>query len=389
MEAVPVWRTGDGPARPSLSGVVEADVCVIGLGGSGLAAVAEAVRLGRSVVGLDAGEVACGAAGRNGGFLLAGAPDFHHLAVAALGRERAAAVYRLTLAEIDAVPTARRVGSLRIGDGAEELADCEAMLAALRADGFEAEPYDGPEGAGVLMPGDAAFDPLARCRLTAEALTPEPLVRLFERSPVLSLSERSLSEQVVATSEGSVRSRAVVVAVDGLLERLLSELAPRLRTARLQMLATAPVAAVVAPRPVYARWGYDYWQQLPSGAIALGGCRDRFLNDEWAANEWAAEAQPTEAVQACLDRLLRERLGLADVPVTHRWAGLVGFTADRMPVCEQVRPGVFAAGGYCGTGNLLGALCGRAVMRLALGEPAGDLELLLSTPPQAQPEAAS
>ena len=372
MNGAPVWRTGDGPSRAPLSGTVEADLCVVGLGGSGLSAVAEAVRLGRSVVGLDAGEVACAAAGRNGGFLLAGTPDFHHRAVAALGRSRAAAIYRLTLAEIDRMERGhpglvRRAGSLRIADDADadEHEDCAAMLEALRADGFEAEWYDGPEGAGVLLPADGAFDPLDRCRREAAALTGP--AALHEHSPATRLSAHA-----VETPSGRVECGAVVVCVDGGLERVLPELAEagRVRTARLQMLATAPLPPV-APRPVYARWGFDYWQQLPSGAVALGGCRDRFLDDEWTT-----DAVPTEPVQACLDRLLAERLHLPHAVVTHRWAGCVGFTPDHMPVLAEARPGVVAAGGYCGTGNVLGALCGRAAVRLALGLPLAELEPL-------------
>jgi glycine/D-amino acid oxidase-like deaminating enzyme len=289
--------------------------------------------------------------------------------VAALGRERAAAVYQLTLAEIEGVPTARPVGSVRVGDSAEELADCEAMLAALRADGFEAEWYEGPEGSGVLMPGDGAFDPLARCRVAAEAVSRAGGVRLFEHSPAVEVGAGR-----VVTAGGEVACGAVVVAVDGGLERVLPELAGRVRTARLQMLATAPVGRSVAPRPVYARWGYDYWHQRPDGVVALGGCRDRFVEDEWTV-----VAEPTEPVQRCLDRLLRERVGV-DAAVTHRWAGCAGFTVDRMPVCEEVRPGVVACGGYCGTGNVLGVLCGRAAVRLALGVPVGDLWPVVSRP---------
>lgn len=67
----------------------------------------------------------------------------------------------------------------------------------------------------------------------------------------------------------------VLVAVDGRLECLLPELKGRVRTARLQMLATAPVAMRYT-RPVYRRWGYDYWQQLPDGRIALGDARRRW-----------------------------------------------------------------------------------------------------------------
>jgi gamma-glutamylputrescine oxidase len=47
-------------------------------------------------------------------------------------------------------------------------------------------------------------------------------------------------------------------------------------------------------------------------------------------------------------------------PVSHRWAASVGYTADGMPIMEEVRPNVLAIGGYNGTGNVIGAICGRA-----------------------------
>jgi glycine/D-amino acid oxidase-like deaminating enzyme len=40
-----------------------------------------------------------------------------------------------------------------------------------------------------------------------------------------------------------------------------------------------------------------------------------------------------------------------------------------MPIAEEVRPGVWALGGYSGTGNVMGALLGRAVaQRIVRGE---------------------
>ena len=358
---VSLWADGHRLDLPTLAGEVTADVCVVGLGGSGLAAVLELVRLGRRVVAVEAGGVAGGAAGRNGGFLLAGLADFHHDAVARHGRERATRLYRLTLAELDRIaaetPEAvRRVGSVRLATSPEEVEDCRAQLAAMRADGLAAEWYEGPDGVGLRIPTDGAFQPVTR----AHALARRALdggARLFGRSAAV-----SLAGDTVTTPEGRVRCRATVVAVDGGLDRLLPELAGRVRTARLQMLATAPTREVRIPCPVYARWGYDYWQQDAAGRVALGGCRDLAMDDEWTH-----DATPTPAVQGALDRALRERVGVREAAVTHRWAASVGYTDDGLPVLAAARPGVWAAGGYSGTGNVVGALCGRAAARRALG----------------------
>ena len=71
-------------------------------------------------------------------------------------------------------------------------------------------------------------------------------------------------------------------------------------------------------------------------------------------------------MQQAIEDLVRTRLGVS-AAITHRWAASVGFTPDGLPYVGEVRPGVWAAGGYCGTGNLIGALCGRALATAVLG----------------------
>jgi glycine/D-amino acid oxidase-like deaminating enzyme len=129
---------------------------------------------------------------------------------------------------------------------------------------------------------------------------------------------------------------------------------------------------------VYTRYGYDYWQQLPDGRLVLGGQRDVAERDEWTD-----DATPTDAVQDLLERVIAERLRITP-RVTHRWAATVSFSATGLPILEEVRSGVFAAGAYSGTGNVLGSLCGRAAARLALGRSAPMLPLLRGeAPPRA------
>lgn len=358
---VPGWGHAEAPlALPSLADDVDADVCVVGLGGSGLTCIHELLALGVGrVVGLDAGTTGGGAAGRNGGFLLAGTAAFHHDAVETVERERAVTLYRLTLAELERIARAtpehvRRTGSLRIAASDDELADCERQLAAMHADALDAEWYEGAEGTGLLFPHDAVFDPLSRARALGRAAIAHG-ARLFEHSPVV-----SVEAGMVTTPAGHVRCDAIIVAVDGRLDVILPELAGRVRTARLQMLATAPLATMRFPRPVYSRWGYDYWQQLPDGRLVLGGCRDRAEQEEWTH-----DTDPTPTVQRCMESLLRDTLGVRE-RITHRWGASVGYTPDAMPLVAEVRPRVWATGGYNGTGNVIGALCGRMLAQRAV-----------------------
>lgn len=338
---------------------VQVDACVIGLGGSGLACIHELLRLGQSVIGLDAATVGGGAAGSNGGFLLAGVAAFYHDAVTGLGRERARRIYELTLREMDRITTetpavVHRSGSLRIASSQAEEQDCKLQLAAMRADGFDVSPHDGPDGRGLIFPKDGSFNPLARCYILAQRAV-EFGARLFEHSRAISFANGE-----VRTTSGRVRCKHIIIAVDGNLESVLPELAGRVRTSRLQMLATGPAREVYIPRPVYSRWGYDYWQQLSDGRVVVGGCRDRF-----AATEWTSDARPSTEVQDCLEQLLRETVGVQQ-PIQHRWAASVGYSSGILPVIDQVRRGVWAIGGYNGTGNVIGTLYGRTVAQLVV-----------------------
>ncbi len=354
-----IWDDANGQSLPSLESDIEADVCVIGLGGSGLSCILELVELNQRVVGLDAGMIAGAAAGRNGGFLLAGLAAFYHDAIGSLGHEKAKAIYGLTVAQIqqiisEAPQACKQTGSLRIASSEEELADCEAQFSALKEDGFAVEHYEGKEGQGLYLASDAVFNPLARCRILAKKAMQEG-AQLFEYSKVTSIDTNKVS-----TEKARVHCKHIIVAVDGKLELLLPELSDKVRTSRLQMLATEPLAEIVFPKPVYLRWGYEYYQQLANGSVALGGFRDKA-----ELEEWTFESEPSDNIQARLTGFLRQDLNLT-VKVTHRWAASVSYAKGVLPYFGQVRPCVWAVGAYSGTGNVLGAVCGRAIAQQAI-----------------------
>jgi hypothetical protein len=245
-------------------------------------------------------------------------------------------------------------------DRATELADCDGHEIALRTHGIAVERYDGPLGRGLFLPDDAAMNPARRAIGLAGRLRTE--AALHESTPV-----RSLAPRTVTTEHGTVSADLVVVAVDGRLDLLVPALAGRVRTARLQMVATEPISARDRlPCPVYGRWGYDYAQQDAVGRIFCGGGRDRFV-----ADEWTHDASPSEPVQGYIEQVAGRFAG-REVAVTHRWAASVGFTTwtddtgarhgDGRALCALVDEGVMAIGGYNGTGNLVGPVAARAAV---------------------------
>lgn len=350
-----VWDIG--AQRPHFAPLKEdrtVDLCVIGLGGSGLTAIHEATDRGLKVIGVDAGEIAGEAAGRNGGFLLAGIAEFHHDAVANFGREKASALYQHTLDEMALMERAapasiRRIGGLRVAFDDEELVDCHRHFDALRLDGFPVEMYDGPEGQGILIPTDGVFHPLNRAiSLVQQAL--KGGTELFAHTKAL-----SVESHLVRTPHGNIEAKNILVAIDGNISVLLPQLSGDVYPVRLQMLSTSPDPGVHFPLPVYTRGAYDYWQQLPDGRISIGGGRDI-----GGVEEDTNEVRITNKVQNFLDERIKG-LGIT-APVEHRWAATVSYTKSGLPIAREVIPGVYAIGAYCGTGNVVGALLGRAVV---------------------------
>jgi glycine/D-amino acid oxidase-like deaminating enzyme len=355
-----VWDINvERPEFPPLTSNLEADLVVVGLGGSGLTALLHAAQRGLNVIGIDSDRIAAGAAGRNGGLLLAGIADFHHNVRKDLGVDRATALYQHTLDEMDRIEAttpeavsrigALRIGELNRGEDSEELIDTYAHRDALLADGFPVEDYEGEQGIGILIPTDGTFHPAKRAVLLAK-LAQAAGAQIFTHSPAI-----KIESGLVTTEHGSIKAKHIVVAVDGNLGKALPEIADQVQPTRLQMISTAPETKIKMQYAVYVRQGWDYWQQLPDGRIAIGGGRDLALEQE------ATDVvEPTQIMRDYLERKLQD-LGVT-APVEHHWAAIVSYTNTGLPMVKEVQPGVWAVGAYCGTGNVVGALLARSAV---------------------------
>jgi glycine/D-amino acid oxidase-like deaminating enzyme len=344
----PVW--GAAQTRTATSELpARAEVVIVGGGITGVA-VLEALRH-RDVdaVLLERDRLAAGASGRNAGFLLAGVAENYARAVQRYGRATAAEVWAFTLdnhalitglaAGFDAGHKAR--GSVTAALDGEEAASLEEAATLLAEDRLPGTIASAPEVPGVVCalvnPADGEIDPV---RLVAGIATGVS-DRVFERRAVVAVEDGSNSA-VVRLRGGSIEAAQVVLATNAWTSGLLPSIA--IAPVRAQMLASAP-APPVSRRPVYAEWGHRYWRQRDDGSMLVGGFRHRALDAEVGY-----DLVTTALVQGHLEEQLRALRVRS--PVTHRWAGIMGFSEDGLPLVG-LAPGcrrIHVCAGYTGHG---------------------------------------
>jgi gamma-glutamylputrescine oxidase len=360
------WLSEAAPALRSRPLEGRAEVEIVGGGVTGISAALGLAGLGKKVRLHEAGAIASGASGRNGGFALRGGAMAYDSAREWLGRDAAAAYWQLTEEYVGRMgelggDAFRRTGSLRLA-GDDEREELRAEYEALHEDGFAAEWRDELPGrlasrfTGALFhPDDAVLQPARLVRRLAAAAA-EAGVEIREHARVEDL--------------GRLEADRVVVATDGYPSGLLGRFEGSIIPTRGQMLATEPISERLFDRPHYGRHGYDYWHQNEEGRLIVGGFRDADMDSEFTAEE-----ATTGPIQGALESFVEELLGRPPA-ITHRWAGVFGLVPDLMPVVGRHpgRDGLWVAGGYSGHGNVLGLMCGDLVADAIAGEPHPLLE---------------
>ncbi|MGZ3677114.1 MAG: NAD(P)/FAD-dependent oxidoreductase [Ktedonobacterales bacterium] len=386
-----------GPVGEMLQGEQHADVAIIGAGITGTSLALWLAREGVCVSVVEARRVAAGASGRNGGFLLAGTAETYSEAIARYGHERARRTWAFSVAnhalaeqlvaelEAEDWPSGhRQTGSLRIACSQRELDEINASIPLLREDGWRAEAIGSdylPEClrasylGGAYYPVDGEIQParfvtgIARLACNAGAM-------FYEESPVESLGGDA-GVFAVQCARGALHAPSLVLATNAWLPDAgvqlgVEWLAGTITPTRGQVLTTAPVAERLFTCPCYADDGYQYWRQLEDGRLVVGGWRNHSL-----ATEYTSDETPGDEVQRHLDAFVRETLRLPDAAVERRWAGIMAFSRDGLPLVGPL-PGVehaYIAGGYTGHGNAYALRASRVVADIILGRTHPDADL--------------
>lgn len=215
---------------------------------------------------------------------------------------------------------------------------------ALRASGFGAKvramirnPLEGQVHSGRLMRSLAM-------------LAAQRGIEIHTGTQVQALEDSDACVCVRIAGEGDLCFRAARVAVcaNGIASKLLPHcgIAP----ARGQVLMTEPVSGLPWRGTYHLEQGFYYFRNVGERVLVGGGRHLDFLGE--ATSEMAL----TETVQSALEQLLQDSiLPGRNVRIEHRWAGVMGFTADKQPKVCRISERIALGFGCNGMGLALGA----------------------------------
>lgn len=377
----PSWyrATAEIPSeRPPLDGDLRADVAIVGAGYTGVSTALHAAERGLSVVVIDAHRAGFGASGRNGGQVGSGWNKDQHWLIRRVGADDARKLWDLTveakaltrdLVERHAPEAAYKPGVLH-GEwterGAEEARayadwlrenygyeteylERDAVRAICRSEVYRGGTLD--MDAGHLHPLRYVLG-LARGAEAAGA-------RIFERTEALSIAPGK-----VRTATGTISADWVVVAGNGYLSNILGRTNARVMPINSFIAATEPLgkrADEVLTRDVAVaddKFVVNYFRLSEDRRLLFGGRENYGLGF------------PQDILSALRARMLRLFPQLGDVAIDYHWGGTLGITMHRLPVIEEVAPGLLAAGGFSGHGVALTGLAGKIMAEAIAGEDA-------------------
>lgn len=364
----------------------EAEVVVIGAGVTGCSVAYQLALRGKQVLVLEQRGICSGASGRNGG--LTGAGSALHAAagraVSALTRENLRMLQEDLARELDDDFSLCLSGSLDIATTEEQYAHLVESVRLQQEQGLDVELLD-PQAVRELVP--VVSEGILGARLSRDAghLWPFQLVhalangarhygaRFVTYTPVTRILQRGGAVEGVETPAGAIATGTVVVAANAWTPQLLPDLPPgALVPARGQILVTQPVAPVL-PHPFGTNFDKEYGRQTPTGQILCGGYRRLDENEGLGLYEERVTPPVLGGIARCLTTLFP---GLGPLRVVRAWAGIMGFTADGLPLIGPYgeAKGLYVAAGFNGTGFSWAAATGKALAQLIVqGISAFDL----------------
>lgn len=384
----PYWWEAAPRRRSDRALPATVDVVVVGSGFTGLSAALTLLRNGRSVAVLERNDPGFGASTRNGGQIGSGNQKFRVKRLIQLrGRRKAEAMLREGVEMLDYIEHLvtteqiachfQRCGRFRAAIQPEHYdamaRDMEDLRKLAGVESFmvprseqHAEIGSDVFHGGSVLPADASLHPGLYHAGLAQRIE-EAGGFVIGNAGVEDISSRAGGFDV-RTARGEVSCRNVIIATNGYTDNLLPELGRRIVPIGSGLIATDKIPeAIFAPlmpkNRVYGNTNrvFYYFRAAPGERRVIWGGR---------VGRLASDTSPLAFGHLARD-MLRVFPALADVPITHAWDGLIGYTYDEVPHLGRTSKGVHYAIGYCGTGVSRATYFGHKIALQLIGDTSG------------------
>jgi gamma-glutamylputrescine oxidase len=390
-----VWAAGTPDYRPGppLTGAITADLAIIGGGFTGVSTAYYVSRHlpERKVVLLEAGTLANGASGRNGGLALNWVNGIDNSDPDLTQR-----IFRLTseglkairgLIERHQLPVDHRFdGTLTLHTSQARAEAGQAEVKYLQSLGIPiqflspdelAQQFAAQNVYGATLEPETGQINGAQFIRSLRPVLAERGVGIYEQTPVLRVEPgRQLR---LTTPQGEVRAEAVVLATNGYSSKL-GFFRDALFPLHSSVFATAPLSA--AQQAALGWRGYagfaddldriSYGSLSKNGRLLFGGGSNQSYH--YRFNNRTRIAEDSAAAQRA-QRIMEETLAgyfpdAPSMPITHRWNGVLGITLNRQPIWGRTGEynNIYYALGYCGHGVNLANLAGQFIADLYAGD---------------------
>ena len=345
------------------------DIIIIGGGIAGLSCAYWLLKEDQDlqIALVEKNEVGDGATGRNAGFITCGSVEHFNRLLSKHGETEALEIWKFSETNLALLKEEiirdkeieldfEHKGSFSLASGPEEFNELKKSYELMQKLGIHVEILEEHDiknrlGAeqfvgGIKYCDDASIHPMKLLNEIKRRCLLDSHLHLLENHEVYAL-ETSGDEKIVRTKKGELKAPIVVMATNGYSPLIHPYFKDKIFPTRGQILATSPVESFMEG-PCYANFVLDYFRQLPSGEMVIGGFRQLQKDAEIGYSD-----ETSDAIQTALEDFLRRHIpNVSKAKITHRWTGIMGFSVDGQPMVGAI-PGdeqIFFVGGFTAHG---------------------------------------
>ncbi len=342
------------------------DAVIVGAGVSGLSAAywlnKEDPSLKIAIV--EKSRLAFGASGRNAGFITCGSVEHFNRMINKHGLEQATAIWRFAqenlrmlkehiIQDAGTALSFEHNGAYSLAAQPNEMEELKTVAGimnklAIRTEVLTAQDVAAHAGAqgfvgGIKYLDDASINPVG----LVERMRSKVRADLFEGFEANGIAEGDGGTRILKTDGGEFEAPMILLNLNGFSATMHPWFKDKIYATRGQCLMLEKVPRFM-DAPCYANFYLDYFRQLPSGELLIGGFRQVEKDSEVGYSDHI-----TEPIQKALHEFVQQHLPqFKSARVTHRWSGVMGFAKDGEPMVGSIPddPQVFFAGGYTAHG---------------------------------------